>query len=374
MSEKQMRLGALEAGGTKMVCAVVSGDGEVLDRMETPTLTSAETVPQMIEWFTARDVNALGIGAFGPTCVDPNDERYGSILQTPKLAWRGYGLRAAFADALGIPVAYDTDVNVACLGEVVFGCCKGLEDAVYVTIGTGVGAGVMCAGRLLHGMLHPEAGHMLVRTRPTEEGRCVCPSHASCLEGLASGPAIAARWGKPAAELADNAEVWALEGDYLGQMCANLVLMYSPRRIVRGGGLGLQRWQLVGVEVGERLLAGQYGHFQLAVLLGVLRVHRVVHGDVGHEFGLRGLEGGDEVLHGIVVGQFGYGRDLVERAGHAESADRIGAGEVGRAEAMALPRQLLHRRCFQQVQQCAAFSRPRPSACGCSTRSASGRR
>lgn len=237
MSEKQMRLGALEAGGTKMVCAVVSGDGEVLDRMETPTLTPAETVPQMIEWFTARDVDALGIGAFGPTCVDPNDERYGSILQTPKLAWRGHGLRAAFADALGIPVAYDTDVNVACLGEVVFGCCKGLEDAVYVTIGTGVGAGVMCAGRLLHGMLHPEAGHMLVRTRPTEEGRCVCPSHASCLEGLASGPAIAARWGKPAAELADNDEVWALEGDYLGQMCANLVLMHSPRRIVLGGGV-----------------------------------------------------------------------------------------------------------------------------------------
>ncbi len=207
MSEKQMRLGALEAGGTKMVCAVVSGDGEVLDRMETPALTPAETVPQMIEWFAARDVDALGIGAFGPTCVDPADERYGSILQTPKLAWRGYGLRAAFADALGIPVAYDTDVNVACLGEAVFGCCKGLKDAVYVTIGTGVGAGVMCAGRLLHGMLHPEAGHMLVRTRPTEEGRCVCPSHASCLEGLASGPAIAARWGKPAAELADNDEV-----------------------------------------------------------------------------------------------------------------------------------------------------------------------
>ena len=178
MSEKQMRLGALEAGGTKMVCAVVSGDGEVLDRMETPTLAPAETVPQMIEWFAARDVDALGIGAFGPTCVDPADERYGSILQTPKLAWRGYGLRAAFVDALGIPVAYDTDVNVACLGEAVFGCCKGLKDAVYVTIGTGVGAGVMCTGRLLHGMLHPEAGHMLVRTRPTEEGRCVCPSHA----------------------------------------------------------------------------------------------------------------------------------------------------------------------------------------------------
>lgn len=166
MSEKQMRLGALEAGGTKMVCAVVSGDGEVLDRMETPTLAPAETVPQMIEWFAARDVDALGIGAFGPTCVDPADERYGSILQTPKLAWRGYGLRAAFADALGIPVAYDTDVNVACLGEAVFGCCKGLKDAVYVTIGTGVGAGVMCAGRLLHGMLHPG-----LRRRPRDPRR-----------------------------------------------------------------------------------------------------------------------------------------------------------------------------------------------------------
>lgn len=178
MSEKQMRLGALEAGGTKMVCAVVSGDGEVLDRMETPTLMPAETVPQMVEWFTARDVNALGIGAFGPTCVDPNDERYGSILQTPKLAWRGYGLRAAFADALGIPVAYDTDVNVACLGEVVFGCCKGLEDAVYVTIGTGVGAGVMCANLVLMysprrivlggGVMHQEQLYGIVRKKTLE--------------------------------------------------------------------------------------------------------------------------------------------------------------------------------------------------------------
>ena len=159
------------------------------------------------------------------------------ILETPKTAWRYFDLLGTIQNELNIPCGYDTDVNVACLGEVTFGCAQGLTDVVYLTIGTGVGAGVMCAGRLLHGMLHPEAGHMLVRTRSTEGGRCVCPSHASCLEGLASGPAIAARWGKPAAELADNAEVWALEGDYLGQMCANLVLMYSPRRIVLGGGV-----------------------------------------------------------------------------------------------------------------------------------------
>ena len=133
-----------------------------------------------------------------------------------------------------------------------------------ITIGTGVGAGVMCAGRLLHGMLHPEAGHMLVRTRPTEEGRCVCPSHASCLEGLASGPAIAARWGKPAAELADNDEVWALEGDYLGQMCANLVLMYSPRRIVLGGGV-MHQEQLYGI-VRKKTLEYLGGYIQTAEL------------------------------------------------------------------------------------------------------------
>ena len=131
-----------------------------------------------------------------------------------------------------------------------------------MTIGTGVGAGVMCAGRLLHGMLHPEAGHMLVRTRSTEEGRCVCPSHASCLEGLASGPAIAARWGKPAAELADNDEVWALEGDYLGQMCANLVLMYSPRRIVLGGGV-MHQEQLYGI-VRKKTLEYLGGYIQTA--------------------------------------------------------------------------------------------------------------
>lgn len=133
-----------------------------------------------------------------------------------------------------------------------------------MTIGTGVGAGVMCAGRLLHGMLHPEAGHMLVRTRPTEEGRCVCPSHASCLEGLASGPAIAARWGKPAAELADNDEVWMLEGDYLGQMCANLVLMYSPHRIVLGGGV-MHQEQLYGI-VRKKTLEYLGGYIQTAEL------------------------------------------------------------------------------------------------------------
>ena len=263
MAEQQL-IGALEAGGTKMVCATGYADGTVLEREQIATTTPQETVEAVNAWFADKGIAALGIGAFGPTAVNPASPQYGKILETPKTAWRYFDLLGTIQNELNIPCGYDTDVNVACLGEVTFGCAKGLTDVVYLTIGTGVGAGVMCAGRLLHGMLHPEAGHMLVRARPTEEERCVCPSHASCLEGLASGPAIAARWGKPAAELADNDEVWALEGDYLGQMCANLVLMYSPRRIVLGGGV-MHQEQLYGI-VRKKTLEYLGGYIQTAEL------------------------------------------------------------------------------------------------------------
>lgn len=232
-----MRIGALEAGGTKMVCAVGNAQGEIFERESFPTLTPEETVPQLTRWFSGRGVDALGIGAFGPTSVDPKSPSFGTILETPKIAWRGYPLRKAFADALGVPVGYDTDVNVACLGEATFGDSRGIDDLVYVTIGTGVGAGVMCGGHLLHGMLHPEAGHMLLTRVPGDEGPCVCPSHGRCLEGLAAGPSIERRWGAKAYELANRPEVWELEGDYLAQMCCNLVLCYSPRRIILGGGV-----------------------------------------------------------------------------------------------------------------------------------------
>ena len=232
-----MRIGALEAGGTKMVCAVATEQGEILERESFPTTTPEESIPSLTGWFAERGVDALGIGAFGPTCVDPASPAFGTILKTPKLPWRGYALRKAFVDALDVPVGYDTDVNVACLGEATFGDSRGIDDLVYVTIGTGVGAGVMCGGHLLHGMMHPEAGHMLLNRVPGDEGPCVCPSHDSCLEGLAAGPSIERRWGAKGFELADRPEVWDLEASYLAQMCYNLVLCYSPRRIILGGGV-----------------------------------------------------------------------------------------------------------------------------------------
>ncbi len=231
------RIGALEAGGTKMVLAVGTADGEIMERAEIPTTFPEECVPHMIGWFHARKVDALGVGAFGPTRVNPEAADFGYVLDTPKPGWKGYDFYGELKKGLDVPIGYDTDVNVACLGEARFGAAQGLTHVVYITVGTGIGAGVLVDGKLLHGLLHPEAGHMLVARQPEDELQSVCPYHLSCLEGLASGPAIEARWGEPANALADRVEVWELESDYLAQAIANYVLCYSPQRIVLGGGV-----------------------------------------------------------------------------------------------------------------------------------------
>lgn len=189
-------LGALEAGGTKMVCATGYADGTVLERTEFPTTAPAETIEQIVGWFQGRGITALGIGAFGPTGVNPKSSQYGYILDTPKVAWRNFNMLGALWDALGVPCGYDTDVNVACLGECSFGCGKGLDNVLYLTVGTGVGAGVMCEGKLVHGMLHPEAGHIRIQKDPDDPigATSGCPYHDDCLEGLIAGPAIKKRW------------------------------------------------------------------------------------------------------------------------------------------------------------------------------------
>ncbi len=167
MAEQQL-IGALEAGGTKMVCATGYADGTVLKREQIATTTPQETVEAVNAWFADKGIAALGIGAFGPTAVNPASPQYGKILETPKTAWRYFDLLGTIQNELNIPCGYDTDVNVACLGEVTFGCAQGLTDVVYLTIGTGVGAGVLSGGKLVHGMMHPEAGHILSRaTRAT---------------------------------------------------------------------------------------------------------------------------------------------------------------------------------------------------------------
>ena len=232
-----MRIGALEAGGTKMVCAVGNENGEILKREVFPTTTPEETMPQMISFFQREEVEALGIGCFGPIDPKKGSKTYGYITSTPKLAWQNYDIVGEFEKALHCPVGFDTDVNAAALGEAFYGITKGLQNSIYITVGTGIGVGVYSEGRLLHGMMHPEAGHILMRRHPDDTYEGWCPFHKDCLEGLAAGPALEKRWGSKGDTLTDREEVWEIESYYIAQACVNYCMILSPERIVLGGGV-----------------------------------------------------------------------------------------------------------------------------------------
>ncbi len=232
-----MRLGALEAGGTKMVCAIGDETGKIEERISIPTKTPQETIPLLIDFYQKRGIDALGIGCFGPLELNPQSEKYGYITTTTKEAWRNFDFLGSMKRALKCPVGFDTDVNGSVLGEVTFGQAKGKSCVLYLTIGTGVGAGIYIEGKLLHGMLHPEAGHVLITKRESDTYKGKCPYHKNCLEGLAAGPAIEGRFGKKAAELADVKEVWDLEADYIAQALTGYILTLSPEMMILGGGV-----------------------------------------------------------------------------------------------------------------------------------------
>lgn len=232
-----MLYGALEAGGTKMVCAIGNENGEILEQVKFPTQTPETTMPQIFDYFKEKDIKALGIACFGPIDLIKESPTYGSITSTPKKGWSGYNIVNAAKEALGIPVGFDTDVNGSLLGEVTWGCAKGLSDAIYLTIGTGIGGGVMSNGKLLHGMLHPELGHIRLPFVKNDPGKSVCPFHDNCFEGLAAGPSIQARWGKPAVELVDKSEVWEIESEYIATALMSYALCLSPKKIILGGGV-----------------------------------------------------------------------------------------------------------------------------------------
>ncbi|MBQ4430658.1 MAG: ROK family protein [Synergistaceae bacterium] len=241
-----MLYGALEAGGTKMICAIGNENGQILDQTSIPTSTPDETMPAVIEYFKAKiapdlpeedRIVALGIACFGPVDVRPKSKTYGYILNTPKIPWRNYPIVETMQDALNIPVGFDTDVNGSLLGEATWGCAQGLTDAVYFTIGTGIGMGAMSGGNLIHGMLHPEAGHLIMSRVEGDNYKGHCPNHAACFEGMASGPAIQDRWGKPAKDLKDMPEVWELEAKYIAQALMDITMTLSPQKIILGGGV-----------------------------------------------------------------------------------------------------------------------------------------
>ncbi|MED4203615.1 ROK family protein [Neobacillus mesonae] len=233
--------GAIEAGGTKFVCAVGDESGTIIERVKIPTTVPEETMAEVIAFFKKYELDAIGIGSFGPVDVNPESETYGMITSTPKLAWRHFPFVQAMKDAFPVPIGFNTDVNAAALGEAVHGAAKGLDSCLYITVGTGIGAGAVVQGRLLQGLSHPEMGHILVRRHPDDEYQGKCPYHGDCLEGLAAGPAIEERWGEKGINLVDRMEVWDLEGYYIAQALMQYILILSPKRIILGGGVMNQK-------------------------------------------------------------------------------------------------------------------------------------
>ena len=233
--------GGIEAGGTKFVCAVGTGPCDVRAEIRFPTTNPDETIGKAIEFFTrqadAEPLTALGIASFGPVDPDPASPTFGYITSTPKPGWAHTEFAGAVARALGIPVGFDTDVNGAALAEYRWGAARDLHTFLYLTIGTGLGGGGMARGALLHGLIHPEVGHMRVPRHPDDEFPGMCPFHGDCLEGMANGPAIEKRWGIKGQDLPDDHPAWTIEAHYLAMGVVNLICALSPQRVVMGGGV-----------------------------------------------------------------------------------------------------------------------------------------
>jgi fructokinase len=233
--------GAIEAGGTKFVCGIGS-EYDDLKAVSVQTADPASTMDQVIAFLSEAGggkLAAVGIGSFGPICTDPTSPSWGHIgATTPKAGWRDFDLAGSIQRALSVPVGFDTDVNAAALGEARWGASRGVTDSLYLTIGTGIGGGAIASGQVMHGAGHPEMGHIRIpHDIRVDPYRGCCPYHADCLEGLASGPAIEERWGKPGTELPVDHPAWVLEAHYLAVAVVNLICTLAPGCVILGGGV-----------------------------------------------------------------------------------------------------------------------------------------
>lgn len=276
-------IAGIELGGTKTVVAIGTPTGRVVEEWRYPTTLPEETLGHAIAWLRLRgEPQCLGIAAFGPIGIVPNRQNYGKVLATPKPGWAGASLLEPLAAAFpSTALILDTDVNAAALAEARIGAAAGLDDVAYITIGTGIGAGILSGGRLVHGALHPEFGHLKVPRQSGDEFAGVCPFHHDCLEGLASGPSMAARWGKPAHELPADHPAWETQAWYLAHGILALLAIVSPSRVIVGGGVsqaeGLHR------RINACLKQIAAGYFPIAEVDSY-----VVPPALGQEAGIRG--------------------------------------------------------------------------------------
>ena len=232
--------GAIEAGGTKFVCAVGTGPDDVRAMVRIPTTSPRETLEQCLAFFHAQPaLDALGVGCFGPLELRRAERYYGHVTATPKPGWTHADIVGPLARGLAVPIGFDTDVNAAVLGEARWGAARDLDTAIYITIGTGIGGGALVGGQLVHGLVHPEMGHLLVPREPDDRAFAgACPFHGGrCWEGLASGPALESRYGQRAETLPIDHPAWDLEARYIAAALTSLVLVLSPQRVILGGGV-----------------------------------------------------------------------------------------------------------------------------------------
>ena len=233
-------LGGIVGGGTKFVCAVGTGPDDIQAEIRFPTTTPEETLGRAIEFFSQQEgITALGVVCFGPLDPNPRSKKYGEILSTPKPGWSGVNIVRIVESAFHLPIGFDTDVNGAALGEYCWGNGVDLDVFIYLTIGTGIGGGVCVGGKVLHGLLHPEMGHLpLPHDKKIDPFEGICPFHKDCFEGLASGVAMEKRWGMPAKNLPLDHPAWELEAQYIAHAMTSYIYTLSPQRIILGGGVG----------------------------------------------------------------------------------------------------------------------------------------
>lgn len=252
-----MRIGAIEAGGTKFICGVGTERGDILDRISFPTESPEVTLGRTFEYFKSQQVEAIGVGSFGPIDLNKDSPKYGYITTTPKRGWADCDVLGTLKHHFNVPFGWDTDVNAAALGEATWGAAKGVDSCVYFTIGTGIGLGVYIEGRLVHGLMHPEGGHIGVRRHASDSFEGICPYHQDCLEGMAAGPAIEARWRMKGQDLLEDHPAWTMEAYYIAQAVVNAILLLSPRKVILGGGVMKQSqlYPLIREQV-QQLLKG----------------------------------------------------------------------------------------------------------------------
>ena len=300
--KKPMLLGGVEAGGTKFVCAVGTGPDDLRDEFRFPTTSPDETIFEVIRYFEKQSrkepIAAIGVSAFGPVDPQPGSPTFGYITNTPKPGWANIDIGGRLNEAFQVPIGFDTDVNGAAYGEYCWGAGRGLDSVLYLTVGTGIGGGAVAEGKIVHGLLHPEMGHIRIPHHLDKDpfyGNC--PYHGDCFEGLACGKAMADRWGKPAQVLPDHHPAWDLEAEYIANALVNYTLILSPQILILGGGV-MQRQSLFP------LIRQKYQK----LLNGYIKVPQIVQ-DIDHYIVPPGLGNRSGVL-----GAIGLAKDAILRA------------------------------------------------------------